>query len=300
MYNKFVSQTQQKHIAQTNPLKKHSKIVVGIVALLLALAVSACGTTEQPEERPLPTLVDPTTWPTALFLTENAPPTGFGEVDFSNIDRHLEQYQGWTYTVTGFFEGTADADGEPVRGELSVRVEGHEPGQKRRVVLQAEGRAFLPHDALLKLEGVRWSNDYYIVDVNGVCTVDIGGHEIDSAVADLSAGQLIGGVTRAVPTGHRQQIEGLEAWQYTFAPEAVRLPTVARYPESQVQLEADLWIAPEINAVVRYEVTAQVSHVHLFWADRNGSTVTGTLYLRYDLDVPALDVLPNISVPHGC
>ncbi len=270
------------------------------ILFVLLIIISACAPSETEDDRPLPTLVDPTTWPTALFLTENAPPPGFGEVDFSNIDRHLAQHQGWAYTMSGVFEGQTDADGQPAQGKFTVYVEGHEPGQKRRVVLQAEGRAFLPHDALLKLEGVRWSNDYYIVDVNGVCTVDVGGHEIGSAVADLSAGQLIGGVTRAVPTGHRQTIEGLEAWQYTFAPEAVRLPTVARYPDSQVQLEADLWIAPEINAVVRYELTAQVSRVHLLWADRNGSTVSGTLYLRYELDVPALDVLPNISVPHGC
>ena len=272
---------------------------VRVVLMALVLMLGACGTPET-EERPLPTRVDPTTWPTALFLTENAPPVGFGEVDFSAIDRHLEQHPGWAYTMSGVFDGTEDADGDEVHGEFTVQVEAHEPGQKRRVVLSAEGRAFLPHDALLKLEGVRWSNDYYIVDVNGVCTVDKGGHEVGSAVADLSAGALIGGVTRAVPTGHRQTIDGVEAWQYTFAPEAVRLPAVARYPESQVQLQADLWIAPEINAVVRYEVTAQVSRVHLLWADRSGSTVTGTLYLRYELDVPALDVLPNISVPHGC
>ena len=272
---------------------------IGAMLVLLALALGACGTPEA-EERPLPTRVDPTTWPTALFLTENAPPAGFGEVDFSAIDRNLEQHQGWVYTMNGVFDGTEDATGEEVHGEFTVQVEAHEPGQKRRVVLSAEGRAFLPHDALLKLEGVRWSNDYYIVDVNGVCTVDKGGHEVGSAVADLSAGELIGGVTRAVPTGHRQEIAGVAAWQYTFAPEAVRLPAIARYPDSQVQLQADLWIAPEINAVVRYEVTAQVSRVHLLWADRNGSTVTGTLYLRYELDVPALDVLPNISVPHGC
>ncbi len=270
-----------------------------LILLLMALT-GACSSPERTENRPLPTRVDPTTWPTALFLTENAPPAPFGEVDFSTIDRNLAQHQGWAYTVNGVFDGTLDADGEAVHGEFTVRVEGDEPGQKRRVVLQAQGRAFLPHDALLKLEGVRWSNDYYIVDVNGACTVDLGGREIGSAVADLSAGELIGGVTRAVPTGHRQEIAGLAAWQYTFAPEAVRLPAVARYPESQVQLEADLWIAPQINAAVRYEVTAQVSRVHLLWADRNGSTVTGTLYLRYELDVSALDALPNISVPHGC
>ncbi len=291
----------KEHNLPTHKAPKTLRGRLGLAALtLLALVLSACGATQEAPDRPLPTRVDPTTWPTALFLTENAPPSGFGEVDFSTIDRNLGQHPGWAYTVSGVFEGTQDASGEAVRGELHVRVEGDELGQKRRVVLQAEGRAFLPHDALLKLEGVRWSNDYYIVDVNGRCTVDVGGNDIGSAVADLSAAQLVGGVTRAVPTGHRQEIGGLAAWQYTFAPQAVRLPAVARYPQSHVQLEADLWVAPQANAVVRYEVRAQVARVHLLWADRNGSTVSGTLYLRYDLDVDALDVLPNISVPHGC
>ena len=71
-------------------------------------------------------------------------------------------------------------------------------------------------------------------------------------------------------------------------------------PDATVTLAADLWFAPEVNAVLSYEVTAEVSGVHLLWADRAASTVSGTLVLRYALDVAALDTLPNISVPHGC
>jgi hypothetical protein len=29
-------------------------------------------------------------------------------------------------------------------------------------------------------------------------------------------------------------------------------------------------------------------------------TVSGTLYVRYDLSIPDFDAQPNISIPHGC
>jgi len=28
--------------------------------------------------------------------------------------------------------------------------------------------------------------------------------------------------------------------------------------------------------------------------------VSGTLFLRYDLDLTQIDARPNISIPHGC
>jgi hypothetical protein len=168
-------------------------------------------------------------------------------------------------------------------------------------VLEVQGSAFLQDAALLRLEGVRWSNDYYLVDVNGRCTVDQGGQMGGSAIADLSAGQLIGGVKQAVPTGHRMEIEGVPAWQYTFAREAMRVPAIHPGPTSTVTLGADLWIAPQYDAVLTYEVQATVQHVHILWVDQTAaSPVSGTLNLRYELDVSQLDVLPNISVPHGC
>jgi len=274
---------------------------VELAGIGLIVSVVAGCTSSHSDSGVVPTVASLDTLPTAIFLTENAPPPGFGAVDFDPIDRHLDERQGWTYRVTGSFEGTFDDSGQPAQGQLDVQVQANEPGQQRRVVLEVQGSAFLQDAALLRLEGVRWSNDYYLVDVNGRCTVDQGGQMSGAAIADLSAGQLIGGVKQAVPTGHRMEIAGIPAWQYTFAREAMRVPAIHPGPDSTVTLEADLWIAPQYNAVLTYEVKATVQHVHILWVDQAAaSPVSGTLDLRYELDVSQLDVLPNISVPHGC
>ncbi|MCZ7539323.1 MAG: hypothetical protein M5U29_05300 [Anaerolineae bacterium] len=261
------------------------------------LALSACDFSNNESASVVPTLASLETIPTAIFLTENAPPPGFATLALDPIERGLSAHSGWAYAVTGSFEGTFDATGEPAAGTISAQVQGNEPGQTRRVVLEIEGRAFLPGEALLRLEGVRFSNDYYTVDVNGVCTADGGEQPGGAAIADLSAGQIIGGVAQTMPTGHRQTLDGLPAWQYTFAPADARLPAIHPGPDGTVTLAADLWFAPEVDAVLRYEVSAEVSGVRLLWAD---SAVSGTLTLRYTLDVAALDTPPNISVPHGC
>ena len=268
--------------------------------ILIIMAIAGC-TSSHSDSGVVPTVASLDTLPTALFLTENAPLPGFSVVNFDPIDLHLSEHQGWTYQVTGSFEGTFDDSGQPAQGQFDIQVQSNEPGQQRRVVLEVEGSAFLQDAALLRLEGVRWSNDYYLVDVNGRCTVDQGGQMGGSAIGDLSAGQLIGGVTQAVPTGHRMDIEGIPAWQYTFAREDMRVPAIHQGPNSTVTLEADLWIAPQENAVLTYEVKATVQKVHILWVDQaTASTVSGTLSLRYELNVSQLDVLPNISVPHGC
>ncbi len=273
-----------------------------LVSLLVGglLALSACASSNDESNFVMPTLASLETIPTAVFLTENAPPPGFATLALDPIERGLAAHPGWTYTVSGSFEGVFDATGEPAAGTISVQVQGNEPGQTRRAVLEIEGRAFLPGEAWLRLEGVRFSNDYYTVDVNGQCTTDGGEQAGGAAIADLSAGQVIGGVAQALPTGHRQTLDGLPAWQYTFTPADARLPAIHPGPGGTVTLAADLWFAPEVNAVLRYEVTAAVSGVHLLWTDRTSSTVSGTLTLRYALDAATLDTLPNISVPHGC
>lgn len=264
------------------------------------LALSACDSSGGEGDFVVPTLASLETIPTTIFLTENAPPPDFATLALDPIEHGLAAHSGWAYAVTGSFVGTFDATGEPAAGTISVQVQGNEPGQTRRVVLEIEGRAFLPGETPLRLEGVRFSNDYYTVDVNGVCTADGGEQLGGAAIADLSAGQVIGGVARAVPTGHRQTLDELPAWQYTFASADARLPAIHPGPDGAVTLAADLWFAPQASAVLRYEISAEVSGVHLLWADRASSTVSGTLTLRYTLDAAALDTPPNISVPHGC
>jgi hypothetical protein len=264
------------------------------------LALSACASSSEEADFVMPTLASLETIPTAIFLTENAPPAGFATLALDPIERGLAAHPGWTYTVTGSFEGVFEASGDPALGTISVRVQGNEPGQARRAVLEIEGSAFLPGDAGLRLEGVRLSNDYYTVDVHGRCSADGEEQPGGANIADLSAGQIIGGVAQALPTGHRQTLDELPAWQYTFAPADARLPAIHPGPNGTVTLAADLWFAPEIDAVLRYEITAAVSGVRLLYAERDSPTVSGTLVLRYALEVATLGMLPNISIPHGC
>jgi hypothetical protein len=270
---------------------------LGTAGLVLLIVMGGC--TSSGSDTPLPTLVDLTQLPTSRFLTENAPPAGWRALELDPINRFLPEYhQAWTYTVSGSFEGTFDASGQPATGQFQAAVQVNEPGQAQRVVLTAEGGAFLSNEVLLKLEGVRFSNDYYVVDINGRCSKN---EESGPAIADLSAGELIGGVSRAIPTGHQQALNGVQAWQYTFAPSDARLPAIHRTPDSYVALAADLWIAPSLGAVLQYELTATVEKVFILWSDQtNSSTVSGTLYLHYELSIPDLDVTPNISIPHGC
>lgn len=271
-----------------------------ILLVILISSIAAC-TSSPTDDQPLPTLFDPTRHPTYQFLTEQAPPPGFGELNtLSAVDNTLRQQNGWTYTVTATFDGIYDVSGDPVTGSITLQVQGNEPSRRRRVLLSAEGGAFLPDEGVLELEGVRFSNDYYMVDVTGACTSDQGGQMVGAAVADLGASNLIGGVTFAIPSGQKQEIGGLQAWQYTFALENMTLPAIHRRTDSRVEVQADLWFAPAVNATLLYEVTANVARVHLLWADQTESTVSGTLYLRYELDIPALGELPNISVPNGC
>jgi hypothetical protein len=272
---------------------KRSPVAWVIVACVLAGAgLAACSSSDP--DTPIPTLASIDTLPTEMFLTANAPPAGFSQVTFDPIDANLSQRQGWHYSVTGQFEGTFDVSGEGASGSLTADVWSNELGQARWVILEVEGAALSPDDSLRRLEGVRWSNDFYFVDTNGQCVVGGEGAEV---IGNLSAGQLVGGVTGAIPTGHRQEIEGLPAWQYTFSPSDARLPAIHRDAASGVALAADLWIAPEINAVLRYNLTITVTGVRLLSSEQ---AVSGTLYLNYLLDVPQLDVVPNISIPHGC
>lgn len=264
---------------------------LSLPGLLMLVALAACMPTE---DNPVPTVAQLDTLPTAIFLTENAPPAGFSTVHFDPIDAYLTDLNGWAYRVSGEFTGTFAASGDPAAGAFAIRVWGNELAEARRVTFEVEGEALAPDAVGRRLEGVRLSNDYYTVDTNGVCT-----HGGDSAaiIADLSAGQIIGGVATAVPTGFHKEIEGIPAWNYTFDPEQARLPAIREAADGAVDLQAALWIAPEYNAVLLYELRLVVEDARILWADE---AVSGTLRLRYELEPDALREPPNISIPHGC
>ncbi|WP_162909250.1 hypothetical protein [Aggregatilinea lenta] len=234
------------------------------------------------------------TLPTAMFLTQNAPPSGFGEVNFDPIDANLTDLEGWAYRITGSFSGEFVESGEPASGDFEINVWSNELGEARRVTLQVRGAALSPDAAGRSLEGVRLSNDYYTVDTNGVCTA---GGESASIIADLSAGQIIGGVRGAQPNGFRQDMAGIPTWNYVFEAGDARLPAIHRDADSTVSITPELWIAPDYNAVMSYDLRLVVENVRILWAEQ---PVTGTLKMHYELDPNALQTLPNISIPNGC
>jgi hypothetical protein len=277
---------------------RRSAFTAGIAGLIVVLA--ACGSSTRGDVV-VPTMASLDTLPTAAFLTANAPPSGYSVIQVNPIDRQLSERLGWGYTISGSFEGTFDDSGDAATGSLNAEVQANELGQTRRVVLSVGGTAFLPEGPTLKLEGVRWINDSYTVDVNGGCTLDTGDQRTGVYIADLSAGQIIGGVAQATPTGFQREIDGVPTWQYGFALGDVNVPALRSTADSAVALQADLWFSPYYNAVLHYEVTATVAHVRLLWANADTtSTVSGTLHLTYDLDVAAIDSQPNISIPNGC
>lgn len=266
-----------------------------IILLLLASLLSACDLLSDDSGEIPPTIASLDTLPTAIFLTENAPPSGFSQFTAPAADINLNARQGWAYTITARFSGTFDDDGSAAEGNLVADIQANVQGEAQRVVLDIAGEAMLPDAAPRKLEGVRFSNDYYLVDVNGICTLDDSG----AAVADLNASQLIGGVQFATPTGHQDDLQDVHVWQYGFTLDRVVLPrTMLKLDaDSSVAIEATLWVAPSLNAVMLYELTAQLNSARLLSSERD---VSGKLYLRYELDVAQFDVPPNISVPHGC
>jgi hypothetical protein len=139
---------------------------------------------------------------------------------------------------------------------------------------------------------VRLSNNYYMLNPNGVCITD----EAQIAdIANLRAGQLIGGVTVAQPTGQPSDlINGYQAWQYGFAPEHLTYPAVQTSSELDI-LTGELWAAPEYNVAVRFTVEMNVYQAVLLFGNR---PVTGRLTYQYN--VYDIGIQPNISVPNGC
>ena len=109
------------------------------------------------------------------------------------------------------FDGTQDK----AQGSLTADVYSNELASERRVILQAAGSAFsLNVDR--NVEGVRISNDYYLVNQNRVCAKVTDPKDRD--VADLTASGLIGGIRKAVPLGERKTVDKIDVWEYPSCP----------------------------------------------------------------------------------
>jgi hypothetical protein len=270
----------------------------GLYALLAALSMMMMSGCDLGRDVPLPTPADLDALATSLPLTQNPPPTPFDrpQTAFAQIDAGLTRLAGWRYVVQLDFDGVFARTPRETHARTQAEVWYNQLASARRVVVQTEGE-LIGQSENVQYEAVRLGPDAFLVR-DGACLIA----ESDAALAaDLRAGDLIGGVGLAAPSGRSAVINGETVWQYTFDAESLLVPSVRVEEGGYVVYESgELWIAPNADdngngAVVRYYVNLTVENAIIF--DRQ-LPVSGTLVLRYDLYEVGTAV--NISVPFGC
>lgn len=230
---------------------------------------------------------------TALPYTQNAPPPGFESLSFSAIDDNLNNTVYSRLVINATFSGFY-ADTREAAPDASVQIEiwNDELNVRRHVRLNFIGDVFSGGSTYLDV--VRLANDYYMIDSNGVCITE---PEQVAPFATLTAGQLIGGVDFAQPSGRKDLINDVVAWQYGFDRQFINQPYL-QLTESISALDyltGEIWFSPENQVVVRYTIEMNVNRAILFFGER---PVTGRL--RYQYDVYDIGQPPNISIPNGC
>lgn len=232
---------------------------------------------------------------TAQFLTQNAPPPGYETaVTVASIDTALTRLPSWYATVSLTFDGLLAANRQKTTAKLEAQIYSNELNSARRVLFSASGAAFgVSEDRAI--EAVRLGNDYFVVaQSSGTC-----GKVTDAPsrkLADLTVSSLIGGIKRATPTGQRDTIHKLPAWEYAFLPSDVTIPILHADADGRFTIAAgDLWFAPSINVVARYTLTLNVENVTLLQSDQ---LVTGQLRATYELQEVGTPY--NIAIPFGC
>jgi hypothetical protein len=257
--------------------------------LTVCLLASGCLATPMP----IPTTSSIEMGQTAQYLTKNAPPAGFESgVQFPRIDLNLSNLSNWRYVVSLSFDGVYSGTQDKAQGAISAEVFSNELAGERRVLLKASGTVFGPVER--NREAVRISNDYYLVDENKVCTKVTESN--DKKVADLSAGDLVGGIKKAIPVGQKKTTENkIDIWEYTFAPSDVVLPALQLSEGGKFTIAAgDLWVAPSARAVYEYTITLNVDNA-ILQGDRQ---LTGSVRATYQLVETGVPY--NISIPNGC
>lgn len=244
-------------------------------------------------EIPTRVSIDQQAFQTAVVFTLNAPPSGFESVAFPEISDNLITTVYSSVDINVFFDGHYSDTQEPVEaGYMRVQIWNDELHVARHVRIEFLGDVFSGGSS--NLDVVRLSNDYYMVDTSGRCITD---PATVSEIANLRPGQLIGGVEFAQPSGRKEVINGVQAWQYGFDPQFINPPAVelSNGTADLDFLTGELWVDPEHNVVVRYAVELNVHRAKLLFGDRE---VTGRL--RYQYDVFDIGVQPQISLPRGC
>ena len=270
---------------------------MALVLSLIGLLVGACDEVDKltgNEEVVVPTLATLTDLQTAIYLTQVAPPPGFATVSFPGIDDNLRTAVYSHVVITVNFDGaySEPTPDDPTNIQSTMRVEiwNDDFNVARQVRIEFLGNVF-SGDAS-NLDVVRLSNNFYMLNPNGVCITDPA--KIRD-IATLQGGQLLGGVNLAQPTGRPDElINGYKSWQYGFTPSQMNYPSIQTTNAIDI-LTGELWVAPEYNIVTRYKVEMNVYQATLLFGNR---PVTGRIVFQYDVD--QIGIAPNISVPNGC
>lgn len=259
------------------------------IFIWLLLIVAAC----QRDNNIVPTLANPEAIATGFILTENAPPTGYDMVSFPRIDANLEELAGWRYEMEFEFIGHFSRTPREANARTQATVSYQQLNSSRRVIAQIQ-QDLQGENEPLQYEGVRLGPDAFLVR-DGVCLTNAG--DDAAVVADLSAGDILGGVEIATTAAQKQVINGVQVWRYDFVLEALRLPNNVTFSDDSVILSLvhELWVAPEYDAVVRYYVTMEVENVIV---NESPLPVSGSLIIRYDLY--DIGIVPSINIPFGC
>ncbi len=267
------------------------RIWSGVAFMLCLLLLAGCDRRGDTPES-LPTPVDPLSVATSQFMTQGAPPEGFrGPLSLPRIDDYLEALSGWHYTVELEFDGTFAGTPRPTRASATADVWFNQLGTARRVIVTTAGELIGKREDD-SFEAVRLGPDSFLVR-NNICLTE--GDDPQTA-ANLDAGRLVGGVTRALPSGHQAVINDEQVWRYDFAPTDLTLPAIRLQENGSIDLTgSELWFSPARNAAIRFYLTFTVENAIIF--DRQ-LPVSGQVIVRYDL----LNIgdVPNITVPFGC
>jgi hypothetical protein len=264
-----------------------------IVVMLLLTACRERGLTL--DDIPTPYSIDARA--TEVVLTQNAPPSGFGEVAFSKIDQNLLLLNGWHYTVDIEFDGVFTQVERKATGRIVADVWYDQVSSARRVVVESQGD-LLGLDAPSEFEAVKLGPDTFLVQ-NGACLSNA--DESADLLASAEAGSLVGGINTSSASGFPQQTKNDQrVWQYNINFDQLNLPQLILNENSRVlAFNGELWVSPDHDAVVRYYLTIDVENAQVFTNVLNTSLpVTGRLIVRYD--VFDIGTVPNLSVPRGC
>lgn len=259
-----------------------------LICVMLVWALAACDAFKE-DEVVVPTIANVEDAATAIVLTENAPPDGFQTVSYNEIDENLTQIAYSRFEIEITFEGIYADTSEATTGSMHLEAVANQLAVAREVDIEFEGEVF--SGGATDLKAVRLSNNYYMINPNGVCITETS--QIQE-IANIRAGQIIGGVESAGPTGNRGEVNGYQVWQYGFAPEALVHPQLQTTAELDL-LTGEMWVAPEFQVVIRYIVEMNVENAQLLFGNR---PVTGRV--RFEYNVYDLNLEQNISIPNGC